>query len=75
MRVAISTLYSQVFYQPLPNYTVTVIAEWITDREEYESNPTPYSFIRYQDSVTIILKEEEARAVMTKLLRALIHDG
>ena len=70
MRTTISTWYARVVLRPPPNHTVSVIVEWMTAKEGYESNPTSETFIRYQDATTILLNEEDARNVMTQLLKA-----
>lgn len=70
MRTALYKFFGRVFHRPPPDHTVTVIAEWMTAKEEHESNPTNRSFIRYQDATTTLINEEQARYVMTELLKA-----
>lgn len=65
-----------VLHPPPANYTVTIIADWITAKEELEKACTPESIIGYQSATTTLLNDPYARSVMTQLLRAnAAHDA
>lgn len=70
MHAAIYALFERAFHRPPPSHTVIVIADWITAKEEYEADRTSTLFIRYQDAITTLLNDEDARHVMTHLLKA-----
>lgn len=56
--------------KPPPNHAATVIADWITAKEEHEIECTIASFIRYQAATTVLLNDDEARSVFIHLLKA-----
>jgi hypothetical protein len=73
MQNTVVTIYNRLFsswLHPPPNHTVVIIVDWMTAKENYEENPTSSSFIRYQSAISNLLKDEEARYVMTQLLLA-----